>query len=75
MQLGPVENELLSATRQVPSYDGQGFYGDDSLELRVLNMKMGWTMIIEKHFDEHPVKCAYRGQADSLRVLTTYYIF
>jgi hypothetical protein len=38
-------------------------------------MKMGWTMIIEKHFDEHPVKCAYRGQADSLRVLATYYIF
>jgi hypothetical protein len=47
MQFGPVENQLLSATRQVASYDGQGFDGDDSLELCILNMKMGWTMIIE----------------------------
>ena len=58
MQFGPVENQLLSATRQVASYDGQGFDGDYSLELCILNMKMGWTMIIEKHFDEHPVKHA-----------------
>ncbi len=64
MQFGPVENQLLSATRQVASYDGQGFDSDDSLELCILNMKMGWTMIIEKHFDEHPVKCAYCGHVN-----------
>ncbi len=61
MQFGPVENQLLSATRQVSSYDGQKFDSDDRLELCILNMKMGWTMIIEKHFDEHPVKYAYCG--------------
>ena len=75
MQFGPVENELLSATGQVPSDDGQRLYGNDRFELRVLNMEVGGTMVIEKHVDEHSVKCAYRGQADSLHVLATYYIF
>jgi len=75
MQFCPVENELLSATGQVPSDDGQGLYGNDRFELRVLNMEVSGTMVIEKHFDEHSVKCAYRGQADSLHVLATYYIF
>jgi hypothetical protein len=65
MQFGPVENQLLSTTRQVASYDGQGFDGDDSFELCILNMKMGWTMIIEKHFDDHPVKRAYCGQVNT----------